>query len=147
MHKERGSADITIIVVGLIAALVLVGFFNSDKSFFNKINYKTLLRLPCGLTVQKLDKNQKIEFPFTVTGYVNGCGWEIGSTRLGTVQVFDAKGIPVSAAESLQRGDDGTELPIPFTATITPIAAPSTDTGSIIFTSTTRLIHAVPVTF
>ncbi len=147
MHKERGSADITIIVVGLIAVLVLVGFFNSDRSFFNTVNYKTLLRLPCGLTVQKLEKNQKISFPFTVTGYVNGCGWENGKTQLGTVQVFDAKGIPVSAPEPLQRTDDGTDLPIPFTATLTPAAAPTTDTGSIIFTSTKRLIHAVPVAF
>ena len=90
---------------------------------------------------------QQVVFPLRISGYINGCGWEMTGANAGSVQIFDAKGIPVTASTPLLYNDRGTELPRPFVAFLTAIAAPSADTGSIVFTSTAGLIQSYPVSF
>ena len=75
MNKERGIGHIVTLIIGLTLILVIVGFFRANRSFFDTINYKALLRLPPGITVEKIEPNQKVVFPLKVTGYINGAGW------------------------------------------------------------------------
>ena len=147
MNKERGSLDYVVIGVCVLLMLLAVGFFQSDKGFFGKFNYKAVLNLPTGITLTKLDENTKITFPYTVKGYINGGGWERGNSSAGIAQIFDSKGIPVTKATALSFADDGTDLPSAFIAILTASGAPTSGTGMIVFTSTTGLVHTVPIRF
>ncbi len=145
--KEGGN--ILIIVIGIILIFVLVGFFNSGQSFWSKFTFKQLLRLPCGLTLYdpKPASAKKAEFPMKVNGYINGCGWNADGLAAGTAQVFDGKGAPITAPETLVIPADSINAPQYFSAALPLIAAPHTDTGNLLITSTTGLLRAIPVRF
>ena len=147
MHRERGITDYVILFIGFSCVLFLIGFFRADRSFFDKVNFKAALNLSCGLTEMTFKDNEQISFPLEIKGYVNGCGWEMTPSSPGSVQIFDAKGAPVSTSTRLQYDDDGTELPRAFIVDVKAYAPPSTDTGSVIFTSAAGMIKAVPVSF
>jgi len=147
MNKERGSVDYIVVGVSVLLILLAVGFFQSDKGFFGTFNYKAVLRLPPGLTLSKLSENQKVTFPYTVRGYINGGGWERGSSSAGIVQIFDSRGMPVSKATPLSFTDTSKDLPVQFVAVISASSAPTSGTGMIVFTSTTGLVHTVPIRF
>ena len=147
MNKERGSLDYVVIGVSILLILLAVGFFQSDKGFFGNFNYKSVLNLPAGITLTKLEDDSKITFPYTVKGYINGGGWERGNASAGIVQIFDARGIPVTKAIPLSYADDGTDLPSPFVSIITASKAPTAGDGMMVFTSTTGLVHTVPIRF
>jgi len=144
---ESGSADHVAIIVGLILGCLLVGFFISGSGLLSKLNFKSFLQLPCGLTYSGISDNQKITFPLQITGYVNGCGWDDQKGVAGTIQIFDAKGLPVTLPTPIDITDSGTQLPLAFTAIITPSAAPQTDNGELILKSNSGLLKIVPVTF
>lgn len=147
MNKERGSLDYVVVGVCILLILIAVGFFQSNKGFFGNFNYKAVLNLPAGITLTKIEDNEKITFPYTIKGYVNGGGWERGATSAGIVQIFDSRGIPVSKAIPLLYADDGVDLPSPFIAIITASSAPTSGAGMMVFTSTTGLVHTVPIRF
>jgi hypothetical protein len=150
MHRTtRESGNIILIIVGIVLVLFLIGFFRSQKSFFGTVNYKAVLNLPCGLTVQKPDEKSEapLHFPITVAGYVNGCGWERNGMTAGTAQVFDGQGIPVTALAPLAIPEDSTEAPFYFEGHLSLTSAPRTSNGSLIIHSTTGLMKAIPVTF
>lgn len=146
-NTERGN--ILVILIGIACILFLIGFFRSERSFWDTVNYKTALRLPCGLTINapKADTKEKVAFPLSVEGYINGCGWESSGNRAGTVQVFDDNALPVTAAVPLIIPSDSSEEPFYFSAALMPTAAPRTDAGRIVVTSTTGLLYVQPVTF
>lgn len=146
-RSERGVTDYVIILIGLIIGFALIGFFRSDRIFFDTINLKTLLRLPCGLTYSDITDNQKIVFPQTITGYINGCGWDRNGMKAGTAQVFDNKGFPVTSPTNLIISENGTELPLAFTVTLKASFAPETDTGQIMLRSNSGLIKVIPISF
>ena len=148
MLKERGEGvDIIIIILGVVALLFVLSFWKSAPAFWDSIHFKQILRVPCGLTVKApvYDKSDKVVFPIDTEGWVNGCGWELAGTSAGTVQVFDAKGIAVTAPTDMT--SDSKYTPYYFSATLKLITAPSTDTGQILFRSTKGLLQPVPVSF
>lgn len=147
MNGERGITDYVILFIGFSCVLFLIGFFRADRAFFNTVNFKASLNLECGLTQTTFKDTEQVSFPVRVQGYVNGCGWEMTPSSPGSVQIFDAKGAPVTTSTRLQYDDDGTELPRAFMADVKAYAAPSTDTGNIIFTSSSGMIKAFPVRF
>ena len=147
MNKERGITDWIVLLVGVVMVLLLIGFFNADRGFFDKINYKTALQLKCGLTVSDILDNQQISFPLHVKGYINGCGWEMNAATAGTVQIFDGKGAAVTPPEQLIYDDNGTEIPRAFVADLHATAAPSVDTGNLVFISSAGIVKAIPVKF
>jgi hypothetical protein len=110
---------------------------------------KTLLRLPCGLTVNNPDatKDTKAIFPIVVDGYANGCGWELSSGSAGTVQVFDGKGLPVTLPTRLFIAKESVSAPYYFKNNLVLRTPPTTDKGNILFISTTGLIYSIPITF
>ncbi len=147
-NHERGN--IILIVVGVAMALLLIGFFRSEKSFFGTVNFKAALNLPCGLTIQQPDKKKKdesVSFPLTVSGYIHGCGWEKSGNLAGMAQVFDDLGSPVTGPVALVIPKDSTEDPFYFEATLSLQSAPHTGEGTILIHSTTGLGEAVPIKF
>ena len=145
--SERGMADKTAIVIGLIFGLVMVGFFRANNGILSKVNYKAALRLPCGLTYGGVSDGDKITFPMSVTGYINGCGWDQNELRAGTVQIFDARGFPVTVATDMKFTDNGKDLPLPFISTLRSSYIPHTENGQLVFRSNSGLIKMVPVNF
>lgn len=146
-NKQRGMADKVTIIIGLVLCLLLIGFFRPDTGGINKVNFKSLLRLPCGLTYSGISDNDKIIFPIEITGYINGCGWERNKMSAGTIQVFDGKGMPVTVPFDMTISDNGTELPLPFKSDLHPNFAPQTDSGQLVIKSNTGLLKIIPVTF
>lgn len=149
--KERGIVPLIIIVIGFALILFLIGFFRSEKSFWNTVNYKALLRLPCGLTLQEPKDDSDAKFPILVKGYVNGCGWELvnGSAGLpaqaGTAQVFDGTGMALTKAVPLSVPEQSSEQPFYFEAHVPLITPPTTTSGSLIILSNggglTKALH------
>ena len=147
MNRERGN--FVLIIAGLVAVLFLIGFFRNAPAFWDTVNYKKILRLPCGLTVQHptYGKNEKAQFPVEIDGYVNGCGWDPKNGIAGVVQLFDGKGLPMSAPTPLAVPSDNGTYPVYFDTTLRLTQAPSTDTGNILFTSSSGLLYPIAVTF
>ncbi len=148
MQKREGGNTV-LIIIGIIAILFLIGFFRNQASFWDTVNFKKALRLPCGLTVSepRFSKDEKVVFPLTISGYINGCGWDLSGRNAGTAQVFDAHGAPVTAPATLLAPSDPGSTPYLFSTTLFVTAAPQTDTGQILFRSTTGLLYSQPVSF
>ncbi len=149
MKKQQGGyVDHVTIAIGLILGFLLIGFFRADRQFFGQANFKTMMRLSCGLTYSGISDNDKIVFPLQITGYINGCGWNRDNTSAGNIQIFDNKGMPVTVPVDMNISDNGTELPLPFESSFLHANfAPQTDTGQLIFKSNSGLIKIIPVTF
>ncbi len=155
MIHDRGSAEpnyIAIVAILIVLALILSGFFKNNRVLWDTFNIKSLLRLPCGITVQNPKPNTKIIFPVQVSGYINQCGWifdqPIGGGRSGgTAQIFDDKGMPVTRPFGLLIPDTAEDYPMYFGNQLPLLTAPTTDTGKIVFVSTTGLIYSVPISF
>jgi len=149
--KERGNMVLALgVVVGLALIFFVVGYFRNTgdaKGFLGAINYKLFLRLPCGLTTKAPVIGQRVAFPLTVTGFANECGWSARNGSAGTVQVFDAKGLPVTKPSSLSVAPTELEKPYRFEATLTVLQPPSTETGHVLLTSDAGLVHSIPVAF
>ena len=148
MHKERGEGvDIFVILIGVAALIFVLSFFKTAPDFWDSIHFKKILRVPCGLTVQEPDfsKGEKAVFPLETSGYINECGWDAKGTSAGTVQIFDGKGLAVTAPTDMKT--TSTNTPEYFDVMLKLTNSPTTDTGTILFKSTTGLLHAVPVSF
>ena len=149
MYTNKEGGNLFVVILGIVLILFILGFFTSDRGFWDTFNFKSILRLPCGVTVQapKLSKGEKIEYPLEVNGYINGCGWERNGTVAGTVQIMDGRGRPITNSETLIIPKDSVNKPYYFSAKLYPRDIPQTDAGSILLTSTTGLMYAVPVSF
>ena len=145
-NRQRGMADFTAIILALCLGLLLIGFFRSSNEYYSQLN-KSALRLSCGLTYKGITENQKITFPLTITGYINGCGWNNIGPKGGSVQIFDAKGMPITPNTEMTIDDKTTQIPLSFTTTLHPNFVPQTENGQLIFQSNTGFLKIVPVTF
>jgi hypothetical protein len=146
-NKERGWADWATVIIGLFLCFLLIGFFKPDNGISEKISFKSLMRLPCGLTFSGISNNDKIVFPIEITGYINGCGWNRNKMSAGTIQVFDGKGMPVTSPFDMTINEMGTELPLSFKATLRPNFAPQTDNGQLVIKSNAGILKIVPISF
>lgn len=146
-NTENGNA--ILIIVGIIAILFLIGFFRSAPAFWDTVNYKTILRLPCGVTVKhpSFGKNEVVAFPLQVDGYINGCGWEPMNGSAGTVQIFDGKGLPVTDPTPLTLEAPDAGSPYYFNTSLVLSRAPTAEGGNILLRSNTGLLYPIPVSF
>lgn len=152
MYKNREGGNLLVVVIGIVLILFVIGFFNSSRSFWDTFNFKKILRLECGLTINTPkydieDKDEKIKYPLLVSGYINGCGWERNGDSAGTVQIFDSRGLQITKQSTLFIPSDSKQSPFFFQATLYPIAAPTQDTGTLLLTSTKGVLHQIPVRF
>jgi hypothetical protein len=145
---EGGYGHWVVLVIGIILVLMLVGFFKSgSENTITKVTYKSILRLPCGLTVNEPKDKSKISFPITVKGYINGCGWEAVGNSAGTAQVFDGNGMPLTSSIPLIVPPDSTGMPYYFEGTIKLLTPPKTDSGSLIIHGSKGLTNATELKF
>lgn len=155
MIHERGEGGVNFVAVVAILiflAFIFSGFFKNERILWDSFNIKSLLRLPCGVTIQKPESNTKVVFPVQVSGYINQCGWIYknipgGYATAGTAQIFDDKGMPVTKPSDLVVPNSIDGYPMYFGNQLPLLTAPTTDTGKIVFVSTTGLVYAVPVQF
>ena len=121
MNYERGNAEINvtlIVIILIVIAVFLSGYFKSDRVFWDTFNLKSVLRLPCGLTINNPSQNSKANFPVLVDGYVNGCGWNINNNGAGTVQIFDNQGLPITLPTTLNVAPESNGAPYYFKANL-----------------------------
>lgn len=145
--KGGGSAEVFIIVIGLIVVLFFLGVFKAGNASLSNVNYRSILRLPCGISLKEPDRNERISFPMNVRGYMNGCGWTSVNGSLGTVQVFDSKGIAITEVVTIPQKPAEAGLPYSFKASVKLFKAPTSGDGHVLFTSSSGLIHSVGVRF
>jgi hypothetical protein len=72
-------------------------------------------------------------FPFEVSGYVNGCGWEIENGTVGLLTVLGENGL-IIAQGPLTPTRDTTEAPYYFSATVA-IDKPDMARGTFVFSN------------
>ncbi len=148
MYKsERGMADKTAIFIGIVLILFIIGFFRTDGGLFGKYNAKSLLQMPCGLTLSDISDNDKIKFPLVINGYVNGCGWDADGKNAGTVQVFDNAGRLISSPAQIFVNEDGVNLPLSIQSTVYLNQVPQTETGKVLIRSYSGFTKIIPVSF
>ena len=144
---ERGS--ILLAIIGIALVLFLLGFFRSQSGFWGNFNYKTAMRLKCGLTITKpvVKDGVATDFPVTIAGYITGCGWTPNNHSAGRAQVFDSKGNALSDVVPLAIPSDSTESPYYFESVVSLRTAPTSDSGTLLLTSTTGLLFPVHISF
>ncbi|MBP6884737.1 MAG: hypothetical protein KBC17_02840 [Candidatus Pacebacteria bacterium] len=148
MNYERGYGHWIVFVIGAILVLMMIGFFKANnQQTLSNVTYKAILRLPCGITVQEPKKGDKVSFPVTVKGYVNGCGWDIKNSIAGTAQVFDGNGAPMTNQIPLNVPTDSKKKPYYFEGTLVLKVAPQTEKGSIIIRGVSNFTHAIEIDF
>ncbi len=147
MRDERGIVNLIIIAIGLTLIFFLIGFFRPERSFWDTVNYKALLRLPCGLSLKAPEENSQMVFPIKVKGYVKGCGWDVAEGNAGTAQVFDANGRALTKAVPLSVPSQSDQEPFYFETLVPLVTAPQADTGTFVVVSRSGLVHAFRVRF
>ena len=149
MQQNRGIIlGIIVIIIGIVLSLVLIGFFTGQHPFGLK-DSKKLLKLPCGVTIYHPKQYEEVTFPFEVSGYVNGCGWDIENNIAGVLTVLGDNGLIIAQGNLIPTGDV-TEAPYYFSSTVA-IDNPNMTRGTFVFSNgktgfEERLIK-IPVVF
>ncbi len=119
IQTNRGVIPFLILtIIGIFIALFAMGFFTTEHPFgIKKFNFKYSLHLKCGLTVYAPKTEAKLDFPYRVYGYANGCDWEPNDTVLGTVTLLGSNGVILSQNDLLVT-DPADGQPYYFDATI-----------------------------
>lgn len=153
MKYNRGFANIVLVIIAFLLAGVLFGFFKNSNFFIkplsfdianqtNSINQTDNIaptnNYKCGLSILEPNlQSGPLMFPLSITGYINGCGWDVSNGYAGSVQVFDGDGIPVSLNTPLPLTPESKlgnlNTPSVFSATIVLTRNPSLRQGFIIF--------------
>lgn len=148
-YKRGEVGDVIIIVVGIILALIALGFwrsplqnvsFRESKQTSDGIYVDTgpVVVKPtskCGLQIVSPEQNEAITDSLTVAGYINGCGWEYQNGFVGYVQVLDGTGAIVSNLETLEATSNVSTLPVSFEKAIALRQTPKGFAGLIVFYS------------
>lgn len=153
---NRGFVSILLIIVGLLLALALIGFFTQNV----KDTYDANLLSPnptstitppvtsssnppptappaqevCGLIVQTPAANASVSSPLVVQGYANGCGWDVVNGHLATVQLFSSTNVPVTTAVPVSLTTGGASGTAPFFTTLVYPDTSSALSGYLLFT-------------
>lgn len=131
MQTNRGIIGFIILVfIAIMVGLLAVGFFTEQRPFgFG--NFRTILKLECGLNIYDLGADDTITFPHKLYGYANGCDWEPVGDVLGNVTVLNSNGLIMGTfrlrAQNVQNGK-----PYYFETTLTTSAAYLGEQGTIV---------------
>ncbi len=121
------------IIIGIVLILVLIGFFRSSQHPFSLPNYHDTIKLPCGLTLYHPKGGELMTFPYTVTGYANGCGWIVHDGQIGHALVLSNTGIILS--DTIIAAGPETSLPVSFEADINAFIPRGMTAGQIVVTN------------
>lgn len=132
VQTSGGIVGIVVIIIGVAICLSLLGFFSGQKPY-GLPSYRQSLNLPCGLTVKNPEPESKIDFPIIISGFANGCGWELDNTdSVGTVEILSGTGI-VLHRSSLKKKQDDNEIPVYFEKTINLSVPTGQKRGFVVF--------------
>lgn len=133
MRDSRGMVvGIIVIILGILVALFMIGFFTENRPF-GLGNYRSILNLPCGLTVNTPKPDASVSFPLTVGGYANGCGWEDIDGSVGSIDVLDSNGVVY--AHGLLPIVGTVAKPYYFEISVAPALPAGITAGTIVFNS------------
>lgn len=124
--------SVVLIIIGVLLALVALGYFSNQHAYGVLPNYQDSLHLPCGVSILSPKNGEAIAFPYTVRGYANGCGWGNRSGIAGSVSaVFDNGLIAGSAMLPIAPGND--TQPYYFEQLVNITVPPGAQKGTFIF--------------
>ncbi len=148
--NQSGFVVWILVVVGLILALTVMGFFtqNVKRAYTTPgADEPTVVSNPatptvtppeepvveCGLNVETPKVDTTMQSPAVIQGYTTGCGWEVVDGNLATVQLFTAAGVAVTTPipVSLLGSTTGTTVSF-FTTLVYPDTA-SALSGYLLF--------------
>lgn len=148
--NQSGFVVWILIVVGLILALTVMGFFTQNvKRAYNttETDEPTVVSNPttptitpptepvveCGLNVETPKEGATMQSPAVIQGYTNGCGWEVVDGNLATVQLYTSAGVAVTTPipVSLLGSTSGATVSF-FTTLVYPDSA-ATSSGYLLF--------------
>lgn len=162
--NQSGFVVWILIVIGLILALTVMGFFTQNvKRAYSPSTGPTVVSnastpepvLPqekevlCGINIDSPTAGGTIKSPAVIQGYTNsGCGWEVVDGNLATVQLFSSSDVPVTTPipVSLLGATTGDSVSF-FTTLVYPDTA-STLLGYLLFVhSGSGFTHKVDVKY
>lgn len=121
------KAIILVLLIAIAAGLAVLGF----RNFKSATTPTPVVTTQTGLIVNVPKANNAVTSPLTVSGYVNGHGWNGFEGQVGSVKLIDDKG-NVLAQKPLTAITEWTTTTVWF-KTILEFNNPSTQTGKLIF--------------
>ena len=138
MQISHNRGVVTFIILTIIAvfiALFALGYFTQQHPF-GLPNYTQNVKVSCGITVTDPKTNQVANFPYTVKGYANGCGWDPASDgTIGTIKLLGNNGL-VLVSGTLSATDPTGGDPYYFAVTLAPAFISTGDLGAIVIDNT-----------
>lgn len=110
--------------------LLAVGYFTEQRPF-GFSNFKSILKLECGLNVYAPKDNAEVTFPYKLYGYAKGCDWEPIEGMLGTVTILNSMGV-VGGTFDLPVSNESDGSPYYFETTLTVPASFWSEEGTIV---------------
>lgn len=116
--RQRGFADILLIIIGLFTTIVLFGYFRDDKKLVTvqlpADDYTAIpekISMPytgCGIRVNSPETLSEIGNVFEFSGKVSGCGWNPQNGFIGDVEIQDSNEKPLTDKIKVPVKSDGT---------------------------------------
>lgn len=110
--KQRGFANILLIIIGVFIIIILFGYFRDKKiPAFKEVGSSNILATPylgCGIQVYSPNQNSTIGNIFEFSGLVDGCGWNIQNGIIGTLEVLDSNNKSLTDKISVPANSDKT---------------------------------------
>ncbi len=116
---------IIILFVVILVGLAVLGYKNLKPASVSVVTIQT------GLVVETPKANDVVTSPLTISGYVNGNGWNGFEGQVGGVTLMDADG-KILAQGPLTAATEWTTTTVNFATTLN-FSKPSTQTGQLIF--------------
>lgn len=162
--NQSGFVVWILIVIGLILALTVMGFFTQNvKRAYSPSTQPQVVSssdtpepiLPkekevlCGINVDTPVAGGTIKSPAVIQGYTNnGCGWEIVDGNLATVQLFSSSDVPVTTPIPVSLLGATTGETVSYFTTLVYPDTTSTLSGYLLFVhSGTGFTHRVDVKY
>ena len=138
MKVSHNRGVVTFIILTIIAVFLALFVFGycTEQHPFGLPNYAQNVTVSCGITVTAPNANEVASFPYTVKGYVNGCGWDPASDgTIGTITLLGSNGL-VLVRGTLTVTDPSGGDPYSFAVTLAPPFISTGDLGAIVIDNT-----------
>lgn len=120
--KQKGVANIFVIILGVFIIIILFGYFRNNKIIVNKPNgqknqtvvdsskYTTPLIQPytsCGIQINAPAPLSYVDKIFEFSGQVTGCGWNQQNGFIGTLDILDSNNYSITDTINVPVAPDG----------------------------------------
>jgi hypothetical protein len=117
--KQKGLANIFVIILGVFILIILFGYFrdkkiitfkNATKETVGYSKYGPDMNYPytgCGIQVNKPTPAMSIDNVFEFSGQATGCGWNAQNGFIGTLEILDSNNYSLTDVISVPVNIDG----------------------------------------